>query len=181
MQLTTKDEYGIPNSSKWEIELRRYVSDVLPKKLDKEHHGTAILWLSSQKNVLRLREMIEAECQALISQDSKISELDPLEFEQYCSRRLEAMGWSASITKGSGDQGADVLANKQGQSLVLQVKKYSKPVGNKAVQEAIAAQKFYRTDMAAVVTNQSYTKSAHELANMSGILLLHHTELDLFN
>ncbi|MDH0123319.1 restriction endonuclease [Brucella intermedia] len=180
MQLSTKDEFGTPNTRKWEQELRRYIREVLPAKLDTEHHRFAILWLSSQKNVQKLRDLIDGEYQALLSEDTKIDELNPLEYEQYCSRRLENMGWSASITRASGDQGADVLANKNGQSLVLQCKKYSKPIGNKAVQEAIAAQKFYRTDMAAVVTNQSFTKSARELAHMSGILLLHHTELDLF-
>jgi len=180
MQLSTKDEFGIPNTTKWEKELRRYIRDVLPQKLDPEYHGFGVLWLSSQKNVQKLRDLIDTEYQALLSEDTKIDELNPLEYEQYCSRRLETMGWASSITRASGDQGADVLAHKDGHSLVLQCKKYSKPIGNKAVQEAIAAQKYYRTDMAAVVTNQSFTKSARELADMSGILLLHHTELDLF-
>lgn len=61
--------------------------------------------------------------------------------------------------------------------LVEQCKKYINPVGNKAVQEAIAGREYYEADVAVVVTNSSYTKSARRLASASNVKLLHHSQL----
>lgn len=81
------------------------------------------------------------------------------------------------IEATSGDQGADVIAQRNGTKVVVQCKMYSLPVGNKAVQEAIAAKQHYLADEAWVVTNNTYTKSAKQLAISSGVKLLHHNRL----
>jgi HJR/Mrr/RecB family endonuclease len=66
-------------------------------------------------------------------------------------------------------------------SVVLQCKKSSTPVGNKAVQEAHAGKGFMDADYAIVVSNNSFTPSAKQLASTLGILLLHHDQLhDLY-
>lgn len=103
---------------------------------------------------------------------------NPLEFEALCARKMGQGGWDAELTKASGDQGADVICRKGDTSIVLQCKLYSSPIGNKAVQEAFAAKSYYDLQHAAVVSNQSYTKSATELANMTGVLLLNFHDLD---
>jgi len=66
-------------------------------------------------------------------------DISPIEFEQCCADYLGLKGWNAATTGRSGDQGADVVARKASHLLVVQCKKYSRPVGNKAVQEVIAA------------------------------------------
>jgi restriction system protein len=86
-------------------------------------------------------------------------------------------GWNTTVTKASGDQGADVVADKSGVRIVLQCKLYSGPVGNKAVQEAFTAQRHYAVHRSAVVTNAEFTKSARELASTTGVLLLHYSDL----
>jgi restriction system protein len=103
--------------------------------------------------------------------------VDPIDFERWCAEQLEAQGWDARTTKGSGDQGADVIAERHGFRVVLQCKLYSKPVGNKAVQEAYAAMQFEGADLACVVTNADYTKSARLLAQQTDVLLLHRDDL----
>ena len=85
------------------------------------------------------------------------------------------------MTKATGDQGADVIAEKDGTHLVLQCKFYSTPVGNKAVQEAFAAQHHYRATVSAVVTNATFTPSAIALAATTGVLLLHYSDLARLN
>ena len=62
----------------------------------------------------------------------------------------------------------------------LQCKKYSNPVGNKAVQEANAGKGFEGAEVAAVVTNNTYTPSARQLASAIGVYLLHYSELASF-
>lgn len=103
--------------------------------------------------------------------------MTPLEFETCCSDYLTTRGWKSATTKGSGDQGVDVCASKRGTRIVIQCKLYSKPVGNKAVQEAHAGKAFVGAHRAAVVSNQGYTKAARELSLKTGVLLLHFTDL----
>ncbi|GBQ38431.1 putative endonuclease [Acidocella aminolytica 101 = DSM 11237] len=103
--------------------------------------------------------------------------MTPVEFERCCADYLSLKGWSAKTTKGSGDQGVDVIARKAGHTIVLQCKLYSKPIGNKAVQEAFAAKAYANADTAAVISNQSYTAAAQALAGKTGVLLLHFTDL----
>ena len=45
------------------------------------------------------------------------------------------MGYSITVTKGSGDQGNDVIAEKDGRKYGIQVKCYSSAVSNKALEE----------------------------------------------
>ena len=77
-----------------------------------------------------------------------------------------------------------MLAKRQGVSVVIQCKLHSKPVGNAAVQEALAGQLFMGATYAAVVSNQPYTASARELATRTKVMLLSNNDLrranDLF-
>ena len=103
------------------------------------------------------------------------------DFEDWIADTLGRFGWDASVTQGSGDQGLDVLAKKDSVSVGIQSKLYFKPVGNKAVQEILAAQKYYGFDKACVLTNMSYTKSAQSLAKASGVSLLTHYDIPNFD
>lgn len=101
----------------------------------------------------------------------------PLALEQHCAALLNEGGWKAKTTVATGDQGVDVIARKGAVTLVLQCKLYSKPVGNKAVQEIIAGRHFAGATHAAVVSNQTYTPSARALAARTGVLLLEPADL----
>lgn len=103
--------------------------------------------------------------------------MTPIEFEEHCKTLLLNAGWKALTTSGSGDQGADVIAEVNNRRLVVQCKYYSQPVGNSAVQEVVAARLFYSAHLAAVVSNAPFTKSAQELAKKSNVTLLHQTRL----
>jgi HJR/Mrr/RecB family endonuclease len=98
--------------------------------------------------------------------------LTPLGFEKECASKLRAVGWTTSCTPNSGDQGADVVGEKNGERFVFQCKLYGRPVGNKAVQEAYAAKAFYGASRAAVISNSGYTASARNLAASTGVILL---------
>ena len=76
-----------------------------------------------------------------------------------------------SRTPTTGDQGVDLITEKDGIRCAIQCKFYSKPVGNKAIQEVIAGRGFYNCDTAMVVTNNSFTKSAKQLAKNSNVQL----------
>jgi HJR/Mrr/RecB family endonuclease len=99
------------------------------------------------------------------------------DFELFCAEELRRAGWKAKLTRVTGDQGADLVAEKRGISIVLQCKYYSRPVGNKAVQEVVAARAHEHADHAAVVSNSAYTAAAEQLAQTNSVFLLHHSQL----
>ncbi len=100
-----------------------------------------------------------------------------IDYEAFCARSLTDAGWAVETTSITGDQGADLIASKQHLRVAVQCKFYNQPVGNKAVQEVLAAKAFYATAAAAVVTNSTYTGSAQAIAAAAKVLLLHHDQL----
>ncbi len=94
------------------------------------------------------------------------------EFEYYCAELLERNGFrEVKVTKGSGDYGIDILAEKDGVTYAIQCKCYGTPVGVKAVQEAYAGRDYYDRMVGAVLTNQYFTQPAAEAARKLKILL----------
>ena len=93
------------------------------------------------------------------------------EFEDFITDLFNNLGYKASHTKLSGDQGIDVIATKGITNIAIQCKCFSKPVGNHAVMEAVAGGKYYNADKVMVVTNSTFTKSAKELAKVNNVVL----------
>lgn len=104
-----------------------------------------------------------------------LSEIDHMEghtFEYFCAELLKANRYEkVEVTPGSGDQGIDVIARKDGIKYGIQCKCYSSDIGNKAVQEAYSGKEFYNCHIGAVLTNRSFTAAATELAKKNRILL----------
>lgn len=98
--------------------------------------------------------------------------MDGHEFENYCAELLKVNAFqNVVITPGSGDQGIDIIAYKDGIKYGIQCKCYSGDIGNKAVQEAFSGKAFYGCHVAVVLTNRYFTKSAKDLAEKNGVLL----------
>lgn len=96
------------------------------------------------------------------------------DYEHYLALRVNnETNFHAEVTRGSGDQGADLIVRGIGLSAVIQAKLYNGKVGNKAIQEAFSARQFYGTGLAIVVANSGFTKSASSLSERTGVLVLH--------
>ena len=94
------------------------------------------------------------------------------DFEFFCADLLQKRGFlDVEVTKGSGDNGVDILAEKDGVSYAIQCKRYDEPVGVKAVQEAYAGRDYYDRMVGVVMSNQYFTKGAVEMARKLKILL----------
>lgn len=103
---------------------------------------------------------------------SALDEMEGHDFEYFCAQLLEHRGFlEVEVTKGSGDYGIDILAEKDGVTYAIQCKCYSAPVGVKAVQEAYAGRDYYDRMVGAVLTNQYFTTPAVEAAKRLKILL----------
>lgn len=105
-------------------------------------------------------------------QELDVDALSGVEFEVYLSKRMRSAGFDVVGTPTTGDQGADLVAKKDGRKFIIQAKRYQGPVGNKAVQEVISALSFYGGDEGWVVTNSTFTPSAVALAQKANIKLV---------
>jgi restriction system protein len=127
----------------------------------------SILIYQNKKRKQRLRE----------SGIDEIDTMDGIQFEHYLKELFLSKGYTAEVTKASGDYGGDLLLSKDGNKVVVQAKRHSKDVGIKAVQEVIGAKAYYSADEAWVVSNSYFTKAAQELANKSMVTLIDRDQL----
>ncbi|TCL56947.1 restriction endonuclease [Kineothrix alysoides] len=110
---------------------------------------------------------------------SAIDEMEGRDFEQFCAELLKERGFvDVEVTKGSGDYGIDILAEKDGVTYAIQCKRYDSPVGVKAIQEAYAGKDYYDRMVGAVLTNHYFTAPAVEAAKKLKILLWDRGYLD---
>jgi restriction system protein len=188
-QLLYVDAYGVEQTAKWEKEKKHIIANVIPDHLLKSGHPQSVVveatskvnFWSAKNPLLDLIEKaaLAAKPNELFSDFSCVT--TGIEYETFCAEALRRAGWNARVTIATGDQGTDIVAERDGKRLVVQCKFYTKPVSNKAVQEVAAARLHEGADQAVVVSNAPYTKSARQLAGTTGVLLLHHDDLASFD
>lgn len=101
-----------------------------------------------------------------------VDKMDGHEFEYFCADLLKANGFTnVTVTRGSGDQGVDVLAVRNEIAYAIQCKNYSSSVGNTPIQEVCAGKIYYKCHVGVVMTNSIFTPGAIELANETNTLL----------
>jgi restriction system protein len=108
---------------------------------------------------------------------SEIDLMDGIAFEQYLKPVFERQGYFATVTRGSGDYGADLILRKGRKKYVVQAKRYSSNIGVSAIQQVVAAVKYYKAHGAIVVTNQYFTPAAVQLAKVNGVRLIDREKL----
>lgn len=93
-------------------------------------------------------------------------------FEYWCADFLDKCGFAnIKVTKGSGDQGVDIVAEKDNLRYAIQCKRYSGKLSNKPIQEVNTGKAVYGCDIAVVMTNSYFTSGAEEAARANGVLL----------
>ena len=139
----------------------------------------------SMQKVVKTWEWVCNEYQSIENKDTQpsltahgnISQTDfdrmsGVQFEEFCAQILIKNGYEdVSLTPGSGDQGIDIIAYRDGVRYGIQCKCYSSDLGNGAVQEAFAGKSFYKCHVGIVFTNRHFSASAIQLAETNGIVL----------
>ena len=95
---------------------------------------------------------------------SNVDQMSGLEFEEYVAELFRAQGHKIQMTP-TNDYGVDIILQKDGIRTAVQTKRYSKPVNQAAVREVVAGMLRYKCSKCMVATNNTFTKSAIELAN----------------
>lgn len=181
-QLDRTDDYGIRDDTKWMKEVNRFCDGIVYPAIGQTPpvtpHGMKSKPRRGELDNL-VEEFIDQAAAERIPEFAHQFDpsMSPHEYEHFCAERLRLAGWTATVTQASGDQGADIVATRGEQTLVVQCKHYAKPVGNKAVQEIAAAVRHYDADLGVVVATNGFTRSAEQLAATNGVTLLGHDDL----
>lgn len=140
-------------------------SDISTLKLEKNH---------IQKELDASKKVITKLSNTIVNQDFYyIESNDGYQFEKYIANLLSYLNYkNIKRTQDSNDQGIDVTAEQNGEKVGFQCKLYTSPVGNAAVQQAIAGREFLGLDKAIVVTTNYFTGSARSLAEKTNIELI---------
>ncbi len=185
-QCSLADDYGKIsfNEVAWARELDYFVTSILfqeIKERTKDNYFSKFLFeLTAISNELVSSIVVETYKKNTASYGD-MRDLNPFDFEFACSDMLRKGGWTVQVTKKSGDKGVDIIGWKDNKKAVFQCKKVSSPVGLKAVQEIFTGRKHLAADYGFVVSNNSYTKSAIDLASSTNIGLIHYSELEKLN
>jgi restriction system protein len=179
MQLLMVDDYGIVDDRQWAKHMRYIVDIVIPRHLEDDLKLYVAKSTYTPDVYIRCIEDTARDHQ----NEDTVADLSTVitgeDYEHECARILRSVGWQARVTKATGDQGVDVIAEGAGRRVVLQCKYYAqgRTVGNHAVMEVRAAQDHEQADHAVVVAPVPFTRSARQLATTTGVMLLHHDAL----
>ena len=103
----------------------------------------------------------------------QLDKMDGHQFEYACADILKANGYKhVKVTRGSGDFGVDVIAEKDKVRYAIQCKRYNHKLDNTPIQEVVGGLAYYQCDKGAVITNQYFTEPAKQLAQVNDIKLL---------
>lgn len=100
-----------------------------------------------------------------------VDRMDGATFERFLVTLFRRLGYDVEHTGRRGDYGADLVVTKEGRRLAVQAKRWSKSIGVKAVQEAVAAKGLYKCEAALVVANRAFTRQAQTLARANDVEL----------
>jgi HJR/Mrr/RecB family endonuclease len=121
------------------------------------------------------RAIRRAKVFAEISGDANardIQDLNGLEFEQLLANKFRSYGFQVTLTKSSGDYGADLIVETpSGSRAAVQAKRFKSKVNLKAVQEVVASIRHYAVDFGIVIASSGFFPSAVELARTNQVEL----------
>ena len=139
-----------------------------------------LLWIGIALLIIAVSAIFIVVYRKLTEKRDPYADMEGQDFEYYCAELLRRRGFqSVEVTKGSGDFGIDILAEKDGVSYGIQCKCYDGPVGVHAVQEAYAGKDYYDLMVGVVMTNQYFTEPAVRAAKKLKIMLWDRDYIDM--
>lgn len=123
-----------------------------------------LLWLGVRRDRYHAGRQRRRDLRYVTAELEAIDEMPGLEFEEFVAAQLRTAGWGVTHTSNTGDYGVDLIAEKGGGRMAVQCKRQAKAVGVAAVQQVVAGAAHHRCNQSVVVTNQTFTKAARQLA-----------------
>jgi hypothetical protein len=141
-----------------------------------------VWWRKVEGNRSTLREHAHRKrIEALLTPNKVRDEINHMtgpEFEKFMAALFRQKGYEVEETPPSGDQGVDlILPDLDGKRVVIQLKRWTGPVGNAAVQATFAGMAHYEAAEGWIITTGTFTKSARTLARSTRVRLIDGKEL----
>jgi len=99
----------------------------------------------------------------------QIIQIEARQFEFEIARLLCLMDYKANATKATGDDGVDVFAQKDNENIIVQCKKWTRPVGRSVVDELAGTASRYNVTRAILATTSSFSPDAEQVARKHNI------------
>ena len=99
------------------------------------------------------------------------------EFEFEVSKILRDLGYTVRPTPPSNIQDVDLLLQRTGRRVAVQLKRWNAPVGNRSVYGLFTGRIHYGTDEAWLITTSRFTPKAIKLARTTAVRLVDGAEL----
>lgn len=172
---TDRKAWGKQREIMWQLREQERIEDM--KKLEQEstHRMREFEQEAIAKGLIKFitnngqarwgTELQVKEWKALeLNLSNNFSNLSPKEFERLVARLFRAMGYEVTDLPYVGDYGADLIAQKDNDTIVIQVKKFSygNNVGAPEVQKTLGSMWKYKANKSIIVTTSSFTIAAKE-------------------
>ncbi len=108
-----------------------------------------------------------------IGLNNNFADLSPYQFEEFIAKLFVEMGYDAKKTPSTGDFGADVIAKRGDETVLIEVKKYAEGnnVTPKEVQRTLGSLWKHKADKAVFITTSDFTVRAKEIEKEAPIEL----------
>ena len=102
--------------------------------------------------------IMENETREILQQ---VDFFDGHKFEQFVAEILYKNKYTKiEVTRGSGDYGADIIAEKDNTKYAFQCKRFNSTIGPKPIGEVLRGMQYYNCNKGIVVTNNYFSKQA---------------------
>ena len=173
-----------------EFKYAEILANVIEKKQPLQNREDSCLYSYSNEVKAQIRSELNQRFMTYFAEQKKrlskydhsiVSKMSGMEFEFFLIDLLNGAGaYHVSGTPPTGDQGADIFFTYNDLKVVVQAKRYTGSVGNKAIQEVHSAKGYYKCDHAMVITSSRFTQASYSLANELGVFLISGNEISMF-
>jgi hypothetical protein len=120
------------------------------------------------KEALRKRQLYDLQT----IDRSTINNLSPVGLERLVGQIYQDLGYEVKVSEGRKDHGIDVSARKENKLIIVQCKKWNKPVGEPEIRDLHGVRHHVGATGAAMVSTSGFTQPAFNYARQNKIHLL---------
>jgi len=103
--------------------------------------------------------------------NKKLLQLDARQFEFEITNLFRRKGYKSFATRVTGDDGVDVFASNEDEKVIIQCKRWKRPVGRDKVDELAGVQKRHSANRAILATTSTFSEDAKQAARINHIEL----------
>jgi len=133
------------------------------------------------KNIEKLNEELRKlnirEKQSFRSSLTHLKKMNPYDFEEYVGNIYENLGFAIKQTPKSGDEGVDLVLEKQNQYHIVQCKRYDGTVSSSEIRAFLGTLTYHKIEAGKFVTTGRFSSPCYEFERKYNIELVEGNDL----